>query len=125
MARVKRIGQAPAGLPFCEGVLVDDIFYASGVLGVDLEKMRLVEGGVTAETKQAIKNIEGLLAKVGMNLKNVVKVTVYLANMEHYKAFNEVYSSFFKEEFPAREALGVNGLAFGASLEISCIAAKS
>ena len=125
MSAKKIIGLAPKGLPFCEGVMVDDTFYLSGSIGFDHETGRLVEGGIVPETKKAIENLYGTLKKVGMNFKDVVKVTVFLKTMDDYQSFNKVYASYFSEDPPARETAAVAGLAFDASIELSFIAVKS
>lgn len=119
------IGRGPRGLPFCEGVLVGDTFYLSGSIGYDQEKGAVVPGGIVPETKQAMENLRGVLKKVGMDLKDVVKVTVYLRSMDDYGAFNEVYASYFPENPPARETVAVSGLALGANIELSFIAVRS
>lgn len=119
------VGQGPRGLPFCEGVMVGDTFYLSGSIGYDQEKGALVPGGIVPETHQAIRNLRGVLRKVGMDLKDVVKVTVYLKSMDDYGAFNEVYSTYFPENPPARETVAVSGLALGANIELSFIAVRS
>lgn len=121
----KIIGQAPKGLPFCEGVMVGDTFYLSGSIGFDHETGRLVDGGIIVETKKAIDNLHETLKKVGMVLKDVVKVTVFLKTMDDFQAFNEIYASYFPDHPPAREAAAVAGLAFGACVELSFIAVKS
>lgn len=121
----KIIGRGPRGLPFCEGVLVGDTFYLSGSIGYDHGAGCLVPGGIVPETRQAIQNLRSVLQKAGMDLNDVVKVTVYLQSMEDYGAFNEVYASFFPQDPPARETVAVSGLALGAKIEMSCIAVRS
>lgn len=101
-----------------------DTLYLSGAIGFDRETGRVVEGGIAAETRKAIGNLKETLAKAGMDLEDVVKVTVYLRSMEDYQAFNEVYAQYFPKDPPARETVAVSGLALGAAIELSFIAVK-
>jgi len=116
-------GDKPAGLPFSEAVRVDDTLYLSGQLGLVPGEMKLAEGGIEAETRQTMHNIQATLQRSGLGFDNVVKCTVLLADIKEWGAFNEVYKTFFKSHFPARSALGTSGLAMGARVEIECIAA--
>ena len=114
MTTIKRLGQGPGNLPFCQGVLVDNLYFMSGVIGVDLEKGCLVEGGIKAETAKCFDHLKESLALAGMDLSNIVKVTVYLRNMEDYAEFNGVYADLIGSNPPAREAAAVSGLALDA-----------
>lgn len=121
----KVIGKAPMGLPFSEGVLVGDTLYLSGAIGYDPELGGVVPGGIASETRKAIENLRSVLRKAGMDLRDVVKVTAYLSSMDDYQDFNEVYSSYFPQDPPARETVAVSGLALGAKVELSFIAVRS
>jgi reactive intermediate/imine deaminase len=112
---------AAATLPFSEAVLVDRTLYLSGQLGTDAE-LKLVPGGVEAETRQALENIRAVLARHGATLGDVVKCTVMMADMAEWPAMNAVYRTFFSAHLPARSAFGANGLALGARLEIEVLA---
>lgn len=108
--------------PFSEAVRVGHMLYLSGKLGTD-GPSGLVSGGIKAETKQTLENIRRVLERNGSSLNDVVKCTVMLADMSEWGAMNEVYVTFFaKDRMPARSALGVNGLALGARVEIECLA---
>lgn len=110
-------------LPFSEAVQVGDLLYLSGQLGTDASG-QVVAGGVQAETKQAMENIRGVLARRGLTFDDVVKCLVMLADISEWGEMNEVYLTFFnKDRLPARSAMGVGSLARGARLEIECIAA--
>ncbi|HEX6435357.1 MAG TPA: RidA family protein [Gemmatimonadales bacterium] len=109
-------------LPFSEAVRVGNMLYLSGQLGTD-STGRLVPGGIRAETKQALTNIEAALERQGFTLDQVVKCTVMLADVGEWAAMNEVYLTFFRSHRPARSAFGANGLALGARLELECMAA--
>ena len=109
-------------LPFSEAVRVGNMLYLSGQLGTD-STGRLVPGGIRAETRQALMNIESALERQGFTLDQVVKCTVMLADIGEWGAMNEVYLTFFRSHRPARSAFGANGLALGARLELECMAA--
>jgi reactive intermediate/imine deaminase len=115
----------PASLPFSEAVLVGDVLYLSGQVGITPGTMQLVPGGIRAEAKQAMENVQAILGAHGFATKDLVKCTAMLVDMSEWATFNEVYATFFKGRFPARSALGVNGLALGARVEVECIAARS
>jgi 2-iminobutanoate/2-iminopropanoate deaminase len=109
-------------LPFSEAVRVGDLIFVSGQIGSDA-KMKPVPGGIDAEARQALKNIRTILERNGASLKDVVKCTVFLADIGEWPAFNKVYQETFTKPYPARSALGANGLALGARVEVECIAA--
>lgn len=109
------------GLPFSSAVRVGRMLYVSGQIGLD-GSGRLAPGGIAAETRQALENIRTILERCGSSLDHVVKVTVMLADMAEWPEMNRVYGTYFTRNLPARSALGVNGLAFGARVEIECIA---
>jgi len=109
-------------LPFSEAVRVDDTIYLSGQIGNIPGEKKLVEGGITAETRQTILNIKATLERHGSSLDQVVKCTVFLADIADWPAVNEVYEKYFGPNYPARSAIAGSGLALGARVEIECIA---
>ena len=113
---------AGKGYPFSESVRVGDILFISGQVGVD-ENNELVEGGIVGETRQIMSNIGGALERRGLGFSDVVKCTVFLGDVAEWGEFNTIYTSYFEPPYPARSALGANGLALGARLEVECIAA--
>lgn len=112
---------AMAGLPFSEAVRVGNLLFLSGQLGGD-NSGRLAPGGIAAETQQTMENIRAALARHGSSLDRIVKVTVFLADMDEWAEMNRVYVTYFPTHLPARSALGASGLALGARVEIECIA---
>ncbi|MDO7084465.1 Rid family detoxifying hydrolase [Pseudocolwellia sp. AS88] len=114
-----------ANMPFSEAVRVDNTLYISGQLAVTPGTLKLVEGGIDAETTQTMNNIKTILAAHDLTMKNVVKCTVMLADMKDWPRFNEIYTSFFSKPYPARSAFGANGLGLGAKVEVECIAVFS
>lgn len=115
----------PANLPFSEAVRVGDTLYLSGQIGLVPGTMKLAPGGIRDEARQAMENIRTVLEAHGYSMGDVVKCTVMLADMSEWSAFNDVYRTFFSGRYPARSALGANGLALGARVEVECIAAAS
>jgi 2-iminobutanoate/2-iminopropanoate deaminase len=113
----------PPNLPFSEAVRHGDTLYLSGQLGITPGKLQLVPGGIRAEARQALDNIRAVLEAHGRTIGDVVKCTVMLADMADWPAFNDVWRETFKVPYPARSALGANGLALGARVEVECIAA--
>ena len=117
--------QAPGledmNLPFSTAVRVGDTLYLSGSLGIVPGTRELAEGGIQGETRQTLENIKTNVEMFGSSMDNVVKCTVFLADMAEWGAMNEVYRTFFANP-PARSALGASGLALDARVEIECIA---
>jgi 2-iminobutanoate/2-iminopropanoate deaminase len=123
-SKVEYYGEDPAmQLPFSDAVRVGDMLYLSGKLGNIPGTSQLAEGGIQGETRQTMENIKASLEKYGSSLDEVVKCTVFLADMAEWGAMNEVYVTYFPTHKPARSALGTNGLALGARVEIECLAA--
>ena len=100
------------------------LVFLSGQLPIDPATGAFPEGGVQAQTRQSILNVQAILAEAGLTLANVVKTTVFLADMADFGAMNEVYASFFTAPFPARSAVAVKALPKDALVEIECIAAR-
>ena len=115
----------PTNLPFSEAVRVDNVLFLSGQIGIAPGTRNLVPGGLKEEARQTMENIKTSLEANGYAMTDLVKCTVMLADIAEWAAFNEVYKTFFSGRFPARSALGANGLAFGARVEVECIAAVS
>ena len=113
---------AGQGFPFSESVRVGKLLFLSGAIGSD-ENGRLVEGGLEAEAMQTMKNIQEALERRGLAMSDVVKCTIFLDDVGKWNRFNKVYVTFFEAPYPARSALGADGLALNASVEVECIAA--
>ena len=118
-------GVLPAGLPFPEGAALGPLVFLSGQLGNVPGTLALVPGGIRAEARQALAHIETILRFRGLGLEHLLRCTVMLADMAEWPVFNEVWREFFgAHPLPARSALGCNGLALGARVEIECTAAR-
>jgi reactive intermediate/imine deaminase len=112
--------------PFTPAVQVGDLIFVSGQIGTAPNAQgQLVPGGIQAETRQTLSNIRDVLEKSGSSMDRVVKCTVFMADMREWDAMNEVYVTFWPGNKPARSALGANGLALGARVEIECFAAAA
>lgn len=109
-------------LPFSKATQVGDLLFLSGELGVDPVTGKLVKGGIKPEAKQLMLNISATLKQFNSSLDNVAKCTVFLVDIKEWAAFNEVYRTFFKGNYPARSALAGSGLGLGARVEVECIA---
>lgn len=110
-------------LPFSDAVRVGDMLYLSGKIGNIPDTRDLAEGGIAGQTRQALENIKASLEKYGSSMDEVVKCTVFLADIAEWGAMNEVYRTFFPVNPPARSALGASGLALNSRVEIECFAA--
>ncbi|MGU8077144.1 RidA family protein [Burkholderia pyrrocinia] len=116
-------GVALKDLPFSPAMQAGNTLYTAGQIGTDGSD-RLVPGGIRPEAKKALQNITKVVGENGFTLKDIVKCTVFLADMAEVSEFNEVYKTFFSPPYPARSALGVSGLAMNARVEVECIAYK-
>lgn len=112
----------PTTLPFSEAVRVGDTLYLSGQLGNIPGTLKLAPGGIKEESRQTMDNIKAVLEAHGLTMRDLVKCTVMLADIGEWTVFNGVYQTYFNGRFPARSALGANGLALGARVEVECIA---
>ena len=108
------------GRPFSQAVRAGDYMFLSGQLGDRGGK--LVPGGLAPEARQALQNVKSILETNGAWLADVVKCTVFMADMKEWPAMNEIYATYFRNHFPARSAFGATGLALDARVEIECIA---
>lgn len=123
--KVLHTNQAPAAIgPYSQAIEVNGFVFASGQIPIDPVTGEFVEGGIKEQTRQALTNASHIMKEAGIDLSHVVKTTVFLSDMADFAAMNEVYSTFFKEPYPARSAVAVKTLPKGALVEVECIAAK-
>ena len=110
--------------PFSEAVAYGGVLYLSGDIGTD-PSGKLVEGGIVPESRQTMENIKATLNRHGVGMEDIIKCTVFLADISEWSAFNRIYAGYFeKGKYPARSALAASGLALGARVEVDCIAAQ-
>ena len=112
--------------PYSAGVDIGNLVFVAGQIGMDPATGKFVEGGIEAQTRQVMKNAEAVLKNAGLGFENVVRTTVYLADISDFQAMNGVYATFFPEGTipPARSTIGVAALPAGARVEIDFIAAR-
>lgn len=109
---------------FSHAVIAGDFIYVSGTLGNVGETMELAPGGTAGQTKQVLENIGMILSGCGVSLDDVVKMNVFLSDMDTFAEMNEAYMAVVGENTPARITVGKAGLALGAAVEIDCVAYK-
>jgi 2-iminobutanoate/2-iminopropanoate deaminase len=125
MKRIISTTAAPAAIgPYSQAVEANGTLYISGQVAIDPATGKLVDGGITEQTTQALKNIKAILLAAGYSLNDVVKSTCLLSDMSDFRAMNEVYARFYISDQPARAAFAVRALPLGALIEIETIAVK-
>ena len=125
MKKVINTNQAPAAIgPYSQAIQVGNLVYTSGQIPIDPATGQLVEGGIKEQTRQSLTNIKAILEEAGLSMNNVVKTTVFLADMNDFADMNSVYAEFFSEPYPARSAVAVKTLPKGALVEIEVVAGE-
>jgi len=116
---------APAAIgPYSQGILVHNTLYVSGQIAIDPETGSMISGSVEAETERVLENVGAVLQAASMNYENVVRCEVFLTDVNDYAQVNEVYTRYFNETPPARQAVQVAALPRDARVEVSCIAVR-
>lgn len=117
--------QAPAAIgPYSQAIEANGTVYVSGQLPIDPATGEFAEGGIKELTRQSLTNMRHILEETGLSMANVVKTSVFLADMADFAEMNEVYSQFFEAPFPVRSAVAVKTLPKNARVEIECIAVR-
>lgn len=125
MRKIISTTNAPAAIgPYNQAILVNDTLYCSGQIAINPQTGTLVLTSIAEEAHQVLKNLKAVLDAAEMSFSEVVKVSIFMSDMSHYAAVNEVYGKYFTENPPAREAVAVKGLPLNVNVEISCIAVK-
>lgn len=125
MKKVIFTDKAPAAIgPYSQAIEANGMIFLSGQIPVNPATGVFVEGGIVEQTTQVFENIKNVLAEAGLTTANVVKTTVFLADMSLFAAMNDVYAKYFDGAFPARSAVAVKELPKGALVEIECIAIR-
>ena len=135
MKHVINTTAAPAAIgPYSQAIQVGNLLFTSGQIPIDPATGSFVDGVIREQTRQSLTNVLAILKKAGLDMTNVVKTTVFLADMDDFAVMNEVYAQFFagqggkaqhtSEPFPARSAVAVKTLPKGALVEIEVVAAK-
>ena len=116
--------KAPAAIgPYSQAIQVGNLVYTSGQIPIDPATGAFAEGGIKEQTRQSLTNVKAILEEAGLSLNNVVKTTVFMADMNDFADMNSVYAEFFTEPYPARSAVAVKTLPKGAMVEIEVVAA--
>lgn len=125
MKKALNTEKAPAAIgPYSQGIEANGMVFLSGQLPIDATTGAFPEGGIKEQTRQSLQNAKSILQSAGLDMKNVVKTTVLLSDINDFAAMNEVYSEFFEQPYPARSAFAVRDLPKGALVEIEMIAVK-
>ncbi len=126
MKKIINTDQAPAPIgPYSQAVAVNGFLFLSGQVPINPTTGELEQSSIKEETGQVMRNINAVLLEAGYDFSHIVKVTIFLSDMSLFAEVNEVYGSFFKSNFPARETVAVKGLPKGVNVEISATAYKA
>ena len=126
MKKIISTQNAPAAVgPYSQAIEVNGTLYISGQIPLVPETATMIEGGITQQTEQVMKNIRAILDEAGYSFSDVIKSTCLLSDMANFKAMNEVYAQYYKQDMPARAAFAVKGLPLDALIEIETIAVKA
>ena len=125
MKKVISTTKAPAAIgPYSQAIRVGNLVYTSGQIPIDPATENFVEGGIKEQTRQSLTNVKAILEEAGLSMADVVKTTVFMADMNDFADMNSVYAEFFAEPYPARSAVAVKTLPKGALVEIEVVAAE-
>jgi len=117
---------APAAIgPYSQAIVVDEVVFCSGQIGLDPTTGEVVTGGVEAEAERALRNLAAVLDAAGVSLDDVVKTTIFLADMADFTAVNAVYARHMPDPPPARSTFAVAALPRGARIEVEAVAIRS
>ncbi|MBR4602174.1 MAG: RidA family protein [Prevotella sp.] len=126
MKKVIKTTKAPAAIgPYNQAIQVGNLVYTSGQIPIDPATGNFVEGGIKEQTRQSLLNVKAILEEAGLTMNDVIKTTVFMADMNDFSDMNSVYSEFFPEPYPARSAVAVKTLPKGALVEIEVVAGVS
>jgi 2-iminobutanoate/2-iminopropanoate deaminase len=125
MKQVINTQAAPAAIgPYSQAIQAGNLVYTSGQIPINPATGSFVEGGIKEQTRQSLNNVKAVLKEAGLSMGNVIKTTVFMADMADFADMNEVYAEFFAEPYPARSAVAVKTLPKGALVEIEVVTAK-
>lgn len=123
MKEIIHTDDAPAAVgPYSQGVKIGNLLFTAGQVALDPATMKLVEGDITVQTERVMENLKAVLEAAGTSFANVVKATVFLADINDFAAMNGVYGRYFSANPPARSAFQVGALPLGSKVEIEMIA---
>lgn len=123
MKKVISTTEAPSAIgPYSQAIQAGNLVYTSGQLPIDAATGELAAGGIKEQTRQSLLNVKAILEEAGLTMGDVVKTTVFMADMNDFADMNAVYAEFFAAPFPARSAVAVRALPKGALVEIEVVA---
>ena len=124
--RIIETDKAPLAIgPYSQAIRIGDLLYTSGQIALDPHSGKFISGEIEQETERTIQNIVAILEAGGLNLDNIIKITIYLSDLSHFTRMNKVYEKYFSEKKPARTCVQVAALPKGAKIEIDAIATNS
>ena len=125
MNEIINTSNAPAPIgPYSQAVMANGFLFLSGQIAINPESGLVVQSSLVEETHQVMRNIKAVLLEAGYGFENVVKVSIFLSDMNLFAEVNDIYGSYFETNFPARETIAVKGLPKGVNVEISVTAYK-
>lgn len=124
MQQISTEDELALDLPFSQAVEQDGVIYVSGQVALDPATGRLIDGEIADETSQTLDNIAAILETANAVMEDVVKVTLYITDIDEFDAINEVYATYFEAPFPARTAVEVDDLAVETGIEIDAVAMR-
>lgn len=125
MKKIIKTLKAPAAIgPYSQAVEQNGMLFISGQIPLDPATGKIVDGNITDQTEQVMKNIGSILSEAGYSFADVVKSTCFLSDISDFKAMNEVYGKYYSQDPPARSAYSVKAIPLGALVEIETIAMK-
>ncbi|MCI0484708.1 MAG: RidA family protein [candidate division NC10 bacterium] len=120
---VVKTEKAPKAVgPYVQGVKAHGFLFTAGQIGLDPATGKLVEGGIEAQTRRVLENLKAVVEAAGTSFQQAVKATVYLTDLSHFQAMNQIYATYFESQSPARSTIGVAQLPLGALVEIELVA---
>ena len=123
MKKIISTTKAPSAIgPYSQAIQVGNLIYTSGQIPINPATGSFVEGGIKEQTRQSLLNVKAILEEAGLTMGNIVKTTVFMADMNDFADMNAVYAEFFTEPYPARSAVAVKTLPKGALVEIEVVA---
>jgi len=125
MKKIISTEKAPAAIgPYSQAVQFGNLLFVSGQIALDPQTGIIVEGRITAQTKQVMENLKAVIEAAGMTLQEVLKCSCFLSSMDNFVKFNSVYDSYFKESLPARETVEVARLPKDVLVEVSAVCGR-
>ncbi len=126
MKKVISTSKAPSAIgPYSQAIQLGNLVYTSGQIPIDPATGVFAEGGIKEQTRQSLLNVKAVLEEAGLTMGDVLKTTVFMADMNDFADMNAVYAEFFSEPYPARSAVAVKTLPKGALVELGVVAGRN